>query len=290
MLDADEIQAMRDAAGNPRGKALFEFLINTGQRRGATLTITWGCIDLDAGRYRLNPDGDMGLKGAEEVGTWRPLLAAKGALATWAQFHPDSDDPDAHVFTALPSSHHYDPESHLSGQRAGSILKDMAAEAGIEKPVNQHAMRHNFVTLAKTKYDMANDVIKRLIGHKADSNVMQTTYAHLSDGDYIEKAEEAFGIRDESDQSPITPAACPTCDTALPDGAKVCPNGCRTTFDPTVQRQQQAAQSAAWDARAEGPADAANAIRNLADNPAAIAQAPSEVAKALNDLADALNE
>lgn len=68
-------------------------------------------------------------------------------------------------------------------------------------------MRHNFVMSAKRDYDMPDGTIKYLIGHRPDSTLMETTYAHLSGDDHVARAAEAWGIREPEDESPHTPDA-----------------------------------------------------------------------------------
>jgi len=88
---------------------------------------------------------------------------------------------------------------------------------------------------------MDDDVIKRLIRHKPESDVMNTTYSHLSNSDYIQKAEEAFGIREEEDESPMTPDHCDVCREPLSPGAKACSN-CGEVFTPDAKSAQDQIQ------------------------------------------------
>lgn len=233
MLDSDEIEAMRQASPHPRDRALFDFFLFTGQRSEAARSIKLRHVDMAESRYQLNSEAD-GQKSADEVGNWRPLLGASGSLETWLDYHPDADDPDAYLFTARPDSAHYDPYSNLSSVSAQRVLKNMAEQADVTKPVTPHALRHNFVTLAKSEYDMDGDVIKRLIGHQPGSNVMETTYAHLDDEDYMRKARDSFGIDTGDGERTLTPAKCPTCGEGQPPQAKACSN-CGAVFTPDAQ-------------------------------------------------------
>lgn len=237
MLDRDEIQAMRDAARNDRDKALFDFLLFTGQRKYAALSLRWKDLDFENGRFRLNTDttDGEGLKGAHDVAKWRPLLGAKGSLARWKRTHPDSDDGNALVFTANPSHPSYDPESSMSQNGPNRILSKLAERAGVDKPTNPHAMKHNFATMAYLVYDVDTQDIKTQLGHVAGSDVFETTYAHLSDKDTAERIEDAFGVENgEEEEKSLTPARCGTCGEAQPPGAKACRN-CGEVFTPDAK-------------------------------------------------------
>ena len=115
-----------------------------------------------------------------------------------------------------------------------AALRKIADRAGVDKPPNPHNFRHYFVTTCKRDYGMDDATIKHLIGHGQGSRIMETTYQHLNDEDHIEAAEVAAGIREEEDESPLTPQVCPTCAEQLDPGAKACP-GCGTVFAPNAK-------------------------------------------------------
>jgi integrase len=241
MLNRDEIQAMRDAARNDRNRALFDFLLFTGQRKYAALSLRWKDLNLEDGRFRLNTDttNGEGLKGAHDVAKWRPLLGATGSLRRWKRTHPDSDDGDAYVFTASPTHPAYDPGSSMSQNGPNRILSKLADRAGVDKPTNPHAMKHNFATMAYLVYDVDTQDIKTQLGHVPGSDVFETTYAHLSDRDTAERIEDAFGVENGSEEEKsLTPAVCGTCGEAQPPGAKACQN-CGTVFTPDAKDAQE---------------------------------------------------
>jgi len=70
---------------------------------------------------------------------------------------------------------------------------------------------------------------------------MESTYQHLSDDDYIETAEVAAGLRDDEEQSPLTPDVCPTCGEPLSPSAKACP-GCGEVFAPDSKMVEEKIQ------------------------------------------------
>lgn len=227
MFTRAEIDDMRQAIDHNRDRALFELLLNTGQRLTAIQTLRIQDVDLQERAIYLNPEAD-GLKGADRAGNKRPMLGAYRACYDWMRDHPASGDPDAYFITHKPSWSRGGAGEMLTAQQIGRILKGIGNRAGVDKPVNPHAFRHNFVTIAKRDYDLDDSVVKRLTGHADGSKVMETTYAHLSMDDVAEKAEIGAGLR-EPDESRLTPVACPTCGEPLAEDAKAC-EGCGTVF------------------------------------------------------------
>lgn len=237
MLTREEFHALRNAPEHPRDRAIVDLFLYTGQRSMALRTLRIKDVKLDEGKYRLNDNAD-GLKGADLIGTWNPLLGAVGSIRDWLKHHPDPHNPNAYLLTERRDSVNRDATSTISGDTVIRRLRDAAEKAaqeepGIEnKPITAHTMRHNFVTMCKVHYDMDDDVVKRLIRHKPESNVMSTTYKHLSDEDYIKKAKEAFGLLDEDeDESRVTPEHCDVCHEPLSPSAKACSN-CGMIYAP----------------------------------------------------------
>lgn len=235
MFTEEEIEAMRDAATNPRDRCILELLLNTGQRIRAIQTLRVKDVDVKEGIYYLNTEAG-GLKGAEKNGRKRPLLGAKRAVYDWLQLHQGG--PEDYLITSLPSSNRGTHGDMLSQSNIRKRLKAIAENAEVDKPPNPHNFRHYFVTVCKRNYGMDDATIKHLIGHDAGSKIMETTYQHLSDEDYIKNAEQAAGLREEKkDDSPLTPQVCPTCSEQLTQGAKACP-ACGTVFAPDAKHAQ----------------------------------------------------
>ena len=236
MYTREDIENLRDAVTNTRDRCILELLLNTGQRIRAIQTLRVKDVDTDEGVYYLNTDVD-GLKGAEKNGKKRPLLGAKRAVYDWLKDHP-TGEPDDYLITCLPTANRGTPGEMLSQSNIRRRLKDIAEEAGVDKPPNPHNFRHYFVTACKRDYDMDEATIKHLIGHGPDSMIMESTYQHLSDEDHIEAAEIAAGLRDEEEDSPLTPDVCPTCGETLSPSAKACP-ACGEVFAPDAKQVEK---------------------------------------------------
>jgi len=251
MFEASEIQALRDACSNPRDRALLELLINTGQRLRAVQTLRLKDIFIEQAMFRLNPTAD-GLKGASGK---RPLLGAVGPVRRWMRQHP-TGNPEDYLITPLASSSGTAGEP-LATDAIRDRLTVLGNRADIEKPTNPHNFRHYFVTVCKRDYGLSDSQIKHLIGHRPDSNVMSTTYSHLTDDEIATNVAVEAGFKeDEDERSALSPPACTTCDEPLPDDAKACPI-CGTTFTPDAKAVEDQIEDMLYHTRAEADEDEA---------------------------------
>jgi integrase len=271
MFDNSDIEAMRDVIENARDECLFELLLNTGQRIRAIQTLRIKDVDVNEGVYWLNTD-EIGLKGADKVGKKRPLLGAVGAVKKWLEYHPTGNDDD-YLITATVNNNKATPGEMMAQQTMRARLKKIANEADVNKPVNPHNFRHSFVTMCKRDYNMDDSTVKFLIGHSSDSTVMETTYQHLTDEDFIEDAEVATGRRERDDSTPVGRTQCPNpdCLNELDKTDKAC-SSCGTIIAPdakqTKEQMQMEAQDKIVDIQNETEAQVVQAVlEDLRENP-----------------------
>jgi hypothetical protein len=194
-------------------------------------------VNAQQGTYRLNPNVN-GLKGAQDRNGIRPLLGAKAAVQNWLEYHPDTSDPKNYLITARPSWPAVDPSEPISGETIRRVMKDIKNETNINKPMHPHALRHNFVTIAARDYNIPYNTIKYLIGHDAESQVMETTYSQLSSKYHVQRAEEAFGISESENNSPLTPEICDVCNKSLEPCAKAC-SRCGNVLTPDAKSVEE---------------------------------------------------
>jgi site-specific recombinase XerD len=274
MYTQEEIEALRSAVDNARDKCMLELFLNTGQRIRAIQTLRIKDVHPNEGStgvYYLNTDAE-GLKGAEQNGSKRPLLGAKRAVYDWLQYHPKSDDPEAYLITPRREHAWATPGEQLSQSTIRKTLKKLADKAEVTKPPNPHNFRHYFVTTCKRHYGMDDSTIKHLIGHGEGSQVMETTYSHLTDEDMNKDAEVSFGAREEEEESPFTPPVCPTCSNTLEPNAKAC-GGCGTVFAPNAKAAQDEIEGQIRQANREthpddeGTAEELDAIEQALEDP-----------------------
>lgn len=262
MLSEEEIHRLRDAAESPRDLAVFDLLLYTGQRGMAVRSLRVQDVHPDQGVFYLNPDVE-GMKGAREQGRKRPLLLASASVRDWLRYHPCSDDPDAYLITSKGKYNKPNPHKMVSQETIARVCRILKEKTGINKPLHPHALRHNFVTLAKRVYEMDDSTIKFLIGHKPDSRVMETTYAHLSEQDHIDHAEYKMGIKERKEESPLTPPSCPRCGEPLSDDAKACAK-CGMLFTPDAHATHELVDNLALEGMREaGTEDEQDAVEEF---------------------------
>jgi integrase len=232
MFSVEEVQAMRDAIDSPRERCLFELLCYTGQRIRAIQTLRITDIDLQENVLYLNENAE-GLKGAKGK---RPLLGAEAYVRRWLEYHP-TGEPEDYLIT---------PQATGGGEPGGMLTQDTiryhlrktAENAEVDKDVHPHIFRHYFTTIAKRDYDLDDAYIKHLRGDAPGSNVMETTYRHLSDDDAIEHADAKFEGREPETESPLTPEKCVTCGVILEPNARACSN-CGDVFTPDAKAAEE---------------------------------------------------
>ena len=240
MFTQAEVDALRDACEHPRDRAFVELLIYSGQRITALRTLRIRDIDLDAGVFYLNSDGEWhsdGLKGAAKRGRKRPLFGARKYVRDWMQYHPNGDDGDSPLFIGQPN--HWATKIDEPWSEAGvrHQLNRIADRAGVDKPVNPHNFRHYWVTVMKREYSMDEDTMRALLGLSKNSTVLQDTYSHVTNADYVEKAEQQLGYRETDDDRTLTPDACVTCGELLEGHWRRCP-ACGELYAPELQNAE----------------------------------------------------
>lgn len=246
MFTQDEVHDLREAAKNngTRDICLLDLLIYTGQRISAVLNLRIKDVDVDDGEFTLNEEaGD--LKGASGK---RPLLGAQKSVRDWKRQHP-TGEPDDNLITCKNGQETRDEVTagaRISNSAVHRVLSRIGDKAGVDKPVNAHNFRHYFVTTCVRDYNMDKDTVKHLIGHEPGSTVMEETYQHLTDDDYIKDAEEKFGIREPENESPLTPPVCDQCGEPLEGDWQSCPY-CGMNYSPDSQQTKEQIRDDMWD-------------------------------------------
>lgn len=274
VFDKSDIEAIRDAAGHPRDKALVDLLLYTGQRVSAIANLRLRDIDLQEGVFYLNEEAGE-LKGATGK---RPLLYAQKSVREWYNQHPCKGDPDAHFITHRHDwqTDRIDVGDRLDHSSIHRVLKTVGKRADVDKPMNAHNFRHTFVTVCKRDYGMDNDTIKRLLGHGEGSTIMETTYSHLSDDDVIAEAERSMDLREDEPESPLTPDICGICGEPVGrDNAKACA-ACGQVFTPDAHAAHEKIDQLLWKSKGDASEDQESSVDNLKEaienNPAAKAE------------------
>jgi hypothetical protein len=239
-------------------------LLYTGQRISAILNLRIKDINVEEGTFYLNEErGD--LKGASGK---RPLLYAEKAAREWLRSHPCKNDPEAFFITHKAPNRgreDYEVGGRLDDSTIYVVLQNIKERAGVSKPCNPHNFRHSFVTIAVRDYGMDFDTVKWMIGHRPDSQVMEKTYKHLTDDDYIQEAKEATGIKEKEEESPLTPDICDNCGEPVPiENAKACAS-CGIAFTPDAYQTQEQVDESMYQAKGELDGEEESALDRMKD-------------------------
>jgi integrase len=172
LLTPTDIQALLGICRNPRDKALFAVLWETGGRIGEVGNLQVKHVTRVAHGYTLDFSGKTGQR--------TPLIvSAAPYLSQWLANHPFRDQPDAPLwvhnqYAGEPKPLMYTTIRHL--------LQRYFARAGIKKPVHPHVFRHARATYMLAAGLMNESQAKNYFGWTPDSHML-ATYSHLIDQD-----------------------------------------------------------------------------------------------------------
>jgi len=120
--------------------------------------------------YTLNITG--------KTGTRNPLVITSAPhLSAWLSVHPDAGNPNAPLWPQLRS------RQPLSYDAICRLLQRLFHKAGIKKPCHPHLFRHSRVTYVLANAIMNEQQAKTYFGWTPESDVIGSTYAHLTDSD-----------------------------------------------------------------------------------------------------------
>jgi len=120
--------------------------------------------------YTLNITG--------KTGTRTPLVITSAPhLSAWLSVHPDAGNPNAPLWPQLRS------RRAMGYDAICRLLQRLFQKAGIKKPCHPHLFRHSRVTYVLANAIMNEQQAKTYFGWTPESDVIGSTYAHLTDSD-----------------------------------------------------------------------------------------------------------
>lgn len=164
LLYRADVDALLSACSrsSPRDAMFVAIGLATGQRIDALRTLRLKHVMRNGPTMKISLNTEEGaLKGA--YGT-KPLLWAKYWAEPWLESHPYKENPDAAVFCPLPDNNRNGGETDpVTGQTLRTHLSHRATEAGIEKDVYPHLLRHTAITRMAHE-GLSEQQIKQLVG------------------------------------------------------------------------------------------------------------------------------
>ena len=155
ILSPEEVKGLIAAAGNLKHQTALALAYATGLRVNEDVSLKVG--DIDSERMTLRVEQGKGQKDRyamlspvllERLRVWWRVARAQGKMLDGGWLFPGQN-----------------PVRHLSARQLNRAIHDAADEAGIEKHISMHSLRHAFAThLLEQKVDIR--LIQVLLGHK----------------------------------------------------------------------------------------------------------------------------
>jgi len=174
-LDADTLQKVINACDNPRDKAIIMLMADSGTRRGETINLNWGDVDIQSGLIRIER-GKGGKARSVVIGanTRRALLKYRRMLSTH-----DETDP-------LFQTRH---GGHFSGKGFREIFVRLSGRSGVQ--VTAHSLRRTWAILC-LRAGMSPLHLQAL-GGWADLSMVKH-YAQMVDDDLLQAHKSASPV------------------------------------------------------------------------------------------------
>lgn len=208
ILTRKDVRKMMDACERQRDRAMIH-VTDDGVFRGGEITsmkVRDAQITQDMVKIRVN-----GKTGERVV----PLYECLPDLQLWLNMHPLKDDPsfaDAPLWISRNSDD--GKPRHISETQFGDLLKTIAKNAGIDKHVYPHLLRHSGTT-ERAKW-MPFPALQKFGGWSKDSKVLMNYYIHLQDREIEAVERKRHGIQKEEEaeeENALKPKKCPRCQT-----------------------------------------------------------------------------
>lgn len=224
LLYQDEIDALLAACvqTSPRDAMFVATGLATGQRIDALRTLRLKDVTENGPAMEISLNEEAGaLKGARGS---KPLLWAKYWAKPWLRNHPHRGDPDAAVFCPLPDSRNGGESDPVTGQTIRVNLRRRAGEAGIEKNVYPHLLRHTAVT-RMVQEGLSEQQVKQVVGWVRERGRFQK-YVTLADEVNNDSVRESLNLPPSGDKVVIGKPSvqkCGNCGEEYPLDRNRCP-------------------------------------------------------------------
>jgi site-specific recombinase XerD len=192
ILTQEEIERMVNACDSVRDKAIVSVLYESGARIGEFLSMKIKDIHFDNyGAVIIIPDGKTGSRRIRVVNSAQ-------LLKSWLSVHPFKDNPESYVWiTKFNRKNRGKGWDVMSEQAVNQLLKNVSKNAGINKKVYPHLLRHSRATHLASFLTEAQ--MKEFFGWTQSSN-MASVYVHLSGRDVDNALLKVYGLKKEEDK------------------------------------------------------------------------------------------
>lgn len=153
-----------------------------------------------------------------KTGTRNPLVVTSAPyLSQWLAIHPAANNPEAPLWPQLRSG------EPLTYDAIARMLQRLFRKAGIKKPCHPHLFRHSRVTYVLANGIMNEQQAKTYFGWTPESDVIGSTYAHLTDSDANNAILRENNLAPHQQaQRDLQPVACRICGQLNSPRAEYC--------------------------------------------------------------------
>lgn len=229
LITEEEVKKMADAADNPRDKALIQCLYETGSRIGELMTVQIKNVVFDQYGALLRVTGKTGERRIR-------IVASSPALATWMDFHPDKENPEAFVWIRqFKTGRKSTGQLPFRYNNIAARIRKLAEKAGVKKRVNPHSFRHARATVLANKLTDAQ--MKEYFGWVQGSD-MASVYVHLSGRDIDDAILKVYEVKNDAEtkKEKFKPLECPRCELPNAPASKFCTKcGCVLNAETAMQ-------------------------------------------------------
>lgn len=219
ILTEEEVAKLINTPRSIRYRAFLAVLYEGGFRVHEVARMKWSDVRFSEWGCRIRTDGKT------EKERLVPIIAYRELLAQWQTEHPDPQ-PDNYVFL----NYHNKPLKYRS---LAKTFRKYAEDAGIQKHVTPHILRHSRITHVLRR-GMQETLAKECFWGNPNSDMLKV-YSHLTADD----AEIAFariaGVEipeEEEHSTAMDPVQCTQCHAINPPGSQHC---CRCGFGLTPE-------------------------------------------------------
>jgi integrase/recombinase XerD len=218
VLSRSEVKQLIDACKDQRDRCLVYLGYESGTRASELLGLKVGDVEFNEVGAVIKVSGKTGA---------RKLLMIESVpdLKLWLSMHPDRQNLEASLW---PRRTHKKTGS-LGPIGLTYLLENLRKEAGIEKHIHPHLLRHTRAThLAKV---LKEAQLRIFFGWSKHSR-MPEFYVHLADQDVDETLLRHYGIKVEAQKKDLLePQTCPWCKATNSPSARFCQQ-CNAPLDP----------------------------------------------------------
>lgn len=212
LITQDEVNKLIESSENPRDRALFSSLYDSGARIGELLSMKIRDVGFDNYGAIFKVTGKTGFRQIRIVGNSIPYLRA------WIQVHPKKRDKDAWLFCKISNDV---SGTKLTHHDVYSIFRKVSKRAGIKRRIHPHLFRHTRATILASR--VVEAPLESQMGWVHGSKQTKT-YVHLSLRDQDNAILKGYGIeiKEKDKTKEETPKECPRCGQLNPTTFTYC--------------------------------------------------------------------